>query len=147
MNHTQTIPDLKFDVEWCRTGLIWSRIKYVTYMWKYVPNMWQKPRTHHVWQWPSLQARYDVRTNPDPNIISSGLNQSWANPESWFTYVCTHLFTFCFSKTNPESKMPAGMHYILLYISWNPQSKKHTLPLNSNISRTFFTFTSVVFLQ
>ena len=55
------------------------------------------------------------------NIICSGPNQFWTNPEPilliptatvrlWFTYmyVHTYLFTFWFSRTNPESKMPAG---------------------------------------
>ncbi len=33
---------------------------------------------------------------------------SSATVRLWFTYVCMHPFTFWFSRTDPESKMPAG---------------------------------------
>ena len=65
----------------------------------------------------TLQARKDVRTNPEPILYlfraKPILNQSyglirWATVWLWFTYVRTYPFTFWFSRTNPESKMPAG---------------------------------------
>ena len=53
------------------------------------------------------------RSNPEPI-----LNQSYgliclATVRLWFTYVRTHPFTFWFSRTDPESKMPAG--YVSLW--------------------------------
>ncbi len=48
------------------------------------------------------------RTNPEPILNQSyGLIRS-ATIRLWFTYVRTHPFTFWFSRTDPESKMPAG---------------------------------------
>ncbi len=68
----------------------------------------------------TLQARYDVRTNPEPILSVQGRtnferilnhNRTVAEPilmicsatvRSWFTYAHTHPFTFWFSRTDPE---------------------------------------------
>ncbi len=88
----------------------------------------------------ALQARYDVRTDPEPLLSVQGgtnpelwPNGGWTNLTDsfshrsvmvltysvigsatvrlWFTYVRTHPFTFWFSRTDPEPKMPAGWYY------------------------------------
>ncbi len=48
-------------------------------------------------------------TNPEPILNQSyGLIRS-ATVRLWFTYVRTHLFTFWFSRTNPE----ASVHFLV----------------------------------
>ena len=61
-------------------------------------------------------------TNPEPILNQSdGLIRS-ATVQLWFAYVHTHPFTFWFSRTDPESKMPAG-----LWLKVNPLLYKITM--------------------
>ncbi len=48
------------------------------------------------------------RTNPEPILNQSDGFIRSATVRLWFTYVRTHPFTFWFSRTDPESRMPAG---------------------------------------
>ena len=81
------------------------------------------------------------------------LNQNWtvaepillipsATVRSWFTYIRMHLFTFWFSRTNPELKMPAGndesnnQAWMRHSLSWT-MHKKQYVPIGKWIKFIF----------
>ncbi len=58
---------------------------------------------------------FQGRTNPEPILNQSyGLIRT-ATVQLWFTYVRTHPFTIWFSRTDPESIMPAGMANVSIF--------------------------------
>ena len=83
--------------------------------------MWWNVHDEHQTGWKIYYTPCRHGTTSEPILnqyyICSGPNQSWTNLMVWsvwlwFTYVRTHPFTFWFSRTDPESKMPAGLFFI-----------------------------------
>ncbi len=113
----------------------------------------------------ALQARNNVPTNPEPILSGQGRTNperipnhsrmvaepillirsatvrlcflliGLATVQLWFTFVHTHPFTFWFSRTDPESKMPAGRSCL-----------RYVTPIQNEVQRFSKIFVNTLFL-